>query len=169
MGHIGRRTARTPRRHARSRGLVVAALVVLSACGGGDDDDSVADERADEPAAAAGEPVAAEPTAIAPFGVVTIEEGAAINEFDSVTLIDVRTPGEFAEGHIEGAELVDLNSGEFPAAIGEYDPDGQYLIYCRSGNRSAQAAAIMADLGFGQVWDMGGIIDWEAAGFPVVE
>lgn len=158
MGHTARHTPRSTGRHARSRGLAVAALVVLSACGGGDDDTPVADES-----------VAAEPTAIAPFGVVTIQEGAAINEFDSVTLIDVRTPAEFAEGHIDGAELVDLNSGEFPAAIGEYDPDRQYLIYCRSGNRSAQAAAIMDDLGFDQVWDMGGIIDWEAAGFPVVE
>ena len=153
-------------RHTTRFAVVAVAALCVVACGGGEDEPA-----ADDAPAAADEPAAATdgPTSVAPYGVVTIQQGAAINEFDSVTLIDVRTPAEFADGHIDGAELVDLNSGEFPTAIGEYDPDGQYLIYCRSGNRSAQAAAIMADLGFDQVWDMGGIIDWEAAGFPVVE
>ncbi len=153
-------------RHIRRTGVLAVAALTLVACGGGDDA-PVAEARPESEATP--EPEAPnDPTAIAPFGVVTAQQGALINEFDSVTLIDVRTPAEFAEGHIAGAELVDLNSGEFPTAIVEFDRSGRYLLYCRSGNRSAQAAAIMAELGFEQVWDMGGIIDWEAAGFPVV-
>jgi phage shock protein E len=43
-----------------------------------------------------------------------------------------------------------------------------YVVYCRSGNRSAAAAATMAEMGFVEVYDLGGIIDWHAGGLPVV-
>lgn len=85
------------------------------------------------------------------------------------TVIDVRTPAEFAEGHLEGAVNIDVSAPGFDAAVGELDPAGSYVVYCRSGNRSAAAAARMADLGFGDVTDVGGLQEAaDATGLPVV-
>lgn len=87
---------------------------------------------------------------------------------DDVVLIDVRTPEEFAEGHLEGAVNINLQGADFEGEIAELDPEGTYVVYCRSGNRSAQAATIMAEAGFTDVRDLGGIQAWEAAGGDVV-
>lgn len=73
---------------------------------------------------------------------------------DSV-IIDVRTPEEFAEGHLDGATNLDLNGGQFQEAIAGLDPDVNYLVYCRSGNRSGQATALLRDAGFENVVDLG--------------
>ena len=72
-------------------------------------------------------------------------------------IIDVRTPSEFAAGHLPDAQLIDFNAGELEAAIAELDPEGEYFVYCRSGNRSGQAVAIMEDAGFTNVTDLGSI------------
>ena len=85
-------------------------------------------------------------------------------------IIDVRTPSEYAEGHIENSVLVDFNAGDFEQKIGEFDRDGKYLVYCRSGNRSSRALSVMEDLGFKEAYNMlGGIGAWTAAGFPTVQ
>lgn len=84
------------------------------------------------------------------------------------TVIDVRTPGEFAEGHLEGAVLIDVQSPDFRDRIAELDRDASYVIYCRSGNRSVGARETMAELGFTDVSDIdGGILAWVQAGLPV--
>lgn len=84
-------------------------------------------------------------------------------------MIDVRTPGEYAGGHLEGAVLLDLNSGAFAAAIPSLEPDAEYVVYCRSGNRSGQAVAMMEQAGFANVTDLGGVGDAAAAtGLPIV-
>ena len=72
-------------------------------------------------------------------------------------VIDVRTPGEYASGHLEGAVNIDVNSGVFAEQVATLDPSGDYVVYCRSGNRSAQAVKAMEDLGFEQVRDAGGV------------
>lgn len=91
-----------------------------------------------------------------------------IKEAGVVTL-DVRTPAEFAEGHIEGARLIDFQSGNFESEIAELDKEATYAVYCRSGNRSGQAVAIMHDAGFHNVYNLnGGVIDWANAGLPLV-
>lgn len=72
-------------------------------------------------------------------------------------VVDVRTPDEFAEGHLEGAVNIDLDGPDFAGAIGELPRDGEYVLYCRSGNRSGQAAAIMDQLDFQNVVDLGSI------------
>lgn len=72
-----------------------------------------------------------------------------------VIIIDVRSPEEFAEGHVAGALNLDFNSGEFAEAITGLDPDATYALYCRSGNRSGQAAALLAGAGFTSVADLG--------------
>lgn len=88
---------------------------------------------------------------------------------DSTVIIDVRTPDEYASGHLEGAENVDLQSGDFEAEISEYALDGEYVVYCRSGNRSAQAVAIMDSLGFEDVTDAGGLTEAsQATGLSIV-
>ncbi|MDV2990092.1 MAG: rhodanese-like domain-containing protein [Dehalogenimonas sp.] len=89
---------------------------------------------------------------------------------DDFVILDVRTPAEFAEGHIEGAVLLDFNAGNFEVEVGKLDKDVRYLVYCRTSNRSGQAVNVMKNLGFQDVSDMdGGIVDWQAAGYPVVK
>lgn len=63
-------------------------------------------------------------------------------------IIDVRTPGEFATGHLEDALNIDVQSPDFLTRVSELDPDASYFIYCRSGNRSGQAISQMRNLGF---------------------
>ena len=103
-------------------------------------------------------------TAREAFDLVQDNEGN--REF---VIVDVRTPDEFADGHLENAINIDFNAGSFKDNLNQLDKSNAYLIYCRSGNRSAQALATMNDLGFSDVHDMGGIRDWTAEGFPVVE
>lgn len=84
---------------------------------------------------------------------------------DYTAIIDVRTPAEFADGHVEGAVNIDVNAGGFEAAIAELSDSGSYLVYCRSGNRSAQAADRMRSAGL-DVTDGGGLDDMRDAGYP---
>lgn len=90
----------------------------------------------------------------APGSSSSAGEQAAVPVEDSV-IIDVRTPEEFAEGHLDGATNLDLNGGQFQEAIAGLDPDVNYLVYCRSGNRSGQATALLRDAGFENVVDLG--------------
>jgi rhodanese-related sulfurtransferase len=86
-----------------------------------------------------------------------------------VITLDVRTPIEFGEGHIEGARLIDFQSGNFENEIAALDKNATYAVYCRSGNRSGQAVKVMHDAGFTNVFNMnGGVIDWANAGLPLV-
>ena len=70
-------------------------------------------------------------------------------------VIDVRTAEEFAQGHVHGARNLDLNCGDFAAALASLDPDATYLLYCRSGNRSGTAAQMMRQAGFTDVTNLG--------------
>ena len=85
-------------------------------------------------------------------------------------IIDVQTPEEFSEGYIEGAINIDFYSETFQDELNILDKDKSYLIYCRSGRRSASALAIMEELNFREAYNMtGGIIQWQAEGFPTVK
>ena len=80
------------------------------------------------------------------------------------TVIDVRTPSEYAAGHLEGAVNIDVqNENGFLAGVRQLDRDGTFVVYCRSGNRSAAAANRMRDLGFTDVVDAGGFDEAAAA------
>jgi len=84
-----------------------------------------------------------------------------------VIILDVRTADEYAAGHLEGAEMLDLNGGEVAAAIPTLDPE--YLVYCRSGNRSGQAIALMEQAGFTNLTNLGSLEQAAAAtGIDVV-
>ncbi len=71
-------------------------------------------------------------------------------------VIDVRTPAEYAQGHVAGAINIDVEGSAFASGIAALDKSGVYLVYCHSGRRSAIAAGIMSDSGF-TVLDGGGI------------
>lgn len=81
-------------------------------------------------------------------------------------LLDVRTKEEYDQGHIEGAYLIPVQ--ELESRLDEIPTGKQIIVYCRSGNRSRTAASILIENGFGMVYDMGGISDWQAKGYPVV-
>lgn len=80
-------------------------------------------------------------------------------------LIDVRTPEEFASGHISGAVNIPVES--LQSRLSEVSNAQPIVVYCRSGNRSATASQILEQAGYSNVYDLGGIIDWTAQGFPV--
>lgn len=87
-------------------------------------------------------------------------------ECKDVILLDVRTPSEFNESHIGGALLIPLS--ELENRLEELDKDKKIIVYCRSGRRSADACAILAEHGFDAYNMLGGILAWEEAGLPVV-
>ena len=88
---------------------------------------------------------------------------ASIEVAPDAILLDVRTAAEFAEGHLDGAEQLDFNGGEVAAAIPSLDPDAEYLVYCRSGNRSGQAIALMEQAGFTKLTNLGSLEQAAAA------
>lgn len=89
----------------------------------------------------------------------TAPSTAAVTVGPDTIVLDVRTPQEHAEGHLEGAQLLDLSGGQFAAALPGLDPQAEYVVYCRSGNRSGQAVALMEEAGFANVTDLGSLED----------
>ena len=85
-------------------------------------------------------------------------------------IVDVRTPAEYAAGHVDGAINIDVEGGDFGTQIAALPKDSTYAVYCRSGRRSAIAADQMASAGFTSVVNLegGGLAELQAAGAPVV-
>jgi rhodanese-related sulfurtransferase len=78
----------------------------------------------------------------------------------NAALMDVRTSQEFREGHISESINLDVTDASFHEGIKSLDKSKTYFVYCRSGGRSRQACAILADLGFTVINLAGGIIAW---------
>ena len=77
-------------------------------------------------------------------------------------ILDVRTPQEFTNGHIEKAVNLDYYSDTFKNDLDQLDKNNAYLVYCRSGNRSGKTLNIMKGLGFSEAYNMlGGISNWK--------
>lgn len=91
---------------------------------------------------------------------------AFLDEGKNHFLLDVRRPDEFATGHIEGAANISVET--LANNLSRIPKDVPIVVYCRSGNRSAQAADILADAGYTEIYDLGGIIDWQRLSLPVV-
>lgn len=105
-----------------------------------------------------------------PAGLITVAQAAQLIATGNITLLDVRTPSEFASGHIEGAINMDWNGGLVETQWSTLPTDKGVLVYCRSGNRSSSATALLVQKGLAPVWDMqGGITAWQTAGMPVVQ
>lgn len=95
------------------------------------------------------------------FQAKTLESG--------VITLDVRTPGEFMEGHLVNAINIDVESPSFASEIEKLDKSATYAVYCRSGRRSANAVATMKDAGFSSLFNLNaGVQEWAAAGLPLV-
>ena len=91
-----------------------------------------------------------------------------ITKADVVTL-DVRTPGEFMEGHIAGAINIDVEGATFDSEIANLDKNKSYAVYCRSGRRSLIAVDKMAATGFEKLSNLkNGINDWLTNSLPLV-
>ena len=120
-------------------------------------------------AAALGLALVAGATACSSSSVSTVTPADASTAIDEgATVIDVRTPAEFAAGHIPEAVNIDVESSSFADGIAELDQSETYVVYCRTGRRSALAADQMAEAGFTSVKDLGGLSSWANAGYPVV-
>jgi len=94
-----------------------------------------------------------------------IKERAGKADF---VILDVRTPGEFAEGHIDGAVNLDVQAPDFEKRLRRLDRKKSYLIYCRTGNRSRRATIAMEALGFRSIFHMNeGIVMWKQQNLPL--
>jgi rhodanese-related sulfurtransferase len=95
---------------------------------------------------------------------ISNQEFSKLTEEGKVIVMDVRTPREIAEGYIPAAShFIDINNEPFAEKIQELDPDRDYIVYCRSGARSARACQIMEANGFnGKLYNLGmGIMEWD--------
>jgi len=122
--------------------LAVVAAVAVTACG------SAADEAVYET-----------------VGPAAFHELA---QSDDVVIVDIRTPEEYSGGHIADSVMIDFNDPSFRDRLGELDKAAHHLVYCRTGNRSAQAVPIFEELGLTRVTELdGGIVGWVEAGLPL--
>lgn len=122
--------------------LLLAVLALLAACRG-------ADERLLEPRAA----------------YELIEQNRNAKDF---LILDVRTPGEFGRGYIEGAVLMNYYDPDFAERFAALDRNLTILTYCHVGSRSSGVLALADELGFKRVFDLrGGIAAWKGGGLPV--
>lgn len=111
---------------------------------------------------------------IAIFAVSSLtacSSGEPIDMANVASVIDVRTPGEFATGHLEGAINIDIQGSDFGVEVDALDHTANYVIYCHSGNRAGQAVSYMQDHGFtGTLTNAGGVDDASSAtGLPIVQ
>lgn len=78
-----------------------------------------------------------------------------------IQLIDVRTPDEFLENNIEGAQNIDISSNDFEQKVAQLDQNKPIYVYCRKGSRSRKVSQKLEDLGFTEIYDLkGGILEW---------
>lgn len=104
------------------------------------------------------------------FKTVETKEFQKMTENKETVILDVRTPEEYAEGHLNNSTNIDVNSSDFEQQISKLDASKTYLVYCRSGKRSANASGLMTSKGFKNVVNLkGGITAWQEQGNEVVK
>ncbi len=102
--------------------------------------------------------------------IIGLTEAQALlaDQTRSVIVLDVRKPDEYNEGHLEGANLVDVTDDGFTDKISELDSSAEYLVYCKLGGRSARAVEQMTSMGFTSLHDLeGGFTAWADAELPI--
>ena len=104
------------------------------------------------------------------FEDMEVKEFAELMADSNVVILDVRKADEFAEGHINGAVLIDQFQSDFmEQAEAKLPKEKTIAVYCRSGRRSANAAGKLADAGYKCVNLKGGILAWKEANMPVTK
>lgn len=99
--------------------------------------------------------------AAAGYQQITQEEAKAMMDSQEVIILDVREQDEYDSGHIPGAVLLPVGTiDDTTAAQVIPEKDSTVLVYCRSGNRSKTASAALADLGYTNIYEFGGINTW---------
>lgn len=91
---------------------------------------------------------------------ITAEKGKQLMEEETIILVDVRTAQEYAKGHIPEAILIPNETISEEPPLELVDFSASIIVYCRSGHRSAEAAAKLSAMGYQNIYDMGGIQDW---------
>lgn len=105
-----------------------------------------------------------------PVKHVKADEAAKIIADGRTAVIDVRTPDEFKDGHIQGAKNIDIMSKDFEAQLGKLDKTKPTLVHCQAGGRSTRALPVFEKLGFTNLIHLDdGFGGWEAAGKPVTK
>jgi phage shock protein E len=100
---------------------------------------------------------------------VDVAEAQQIVDDGGAVILDVRTPEEFAAGHLPGAININVEASDFDTKVAGLDESAETLVYCRTGNRSGIATDKMVELGFTDMSDLqGGIEAWAAAGEEIV-
>lgn len=103
-------------------------------------------------------------------GVSACSTPAPIDMKNVTAVIDVRTPAEFAAGHLKGAELMDIQGSAFQTQIAKLDKNGTYVVYCKSGNRAGQAVTAMQAIGIKNVTNAGSLDEAsKATGLTIVK
>ncbi len=101
---------------------------------------------------------------------VTVDEFKEMLEAERGFIIDVRTKQEYDNGHLKLTDAqYDFLNGDFQNQVDSFDKNKTYYLYCRSGNRSGQAARIMQKEGFENVYNIGGFEDLANSGFDINE
>lgn len=145
----------------RLAGAIALVLAVTAACSS-----APTATPATTPAAPTDKPAATAP--VANGAEVDVATFTAAVGTPGIVVLDVRTPAEFAQGHLQGAVNIDATAADFPAKLDDLDKSASYAVYCRSGSRSARAVAEMLSRKFQHVFHLGGgITAWQQAGQPV--
>jgi len=140
---------------------LVSLTLLLSACAPNKAAQPAAPAVSETPAASEAPSASETPAAKAEYRKLSAEEAKArMDSGDELIVLDVREESEFAAGHIPGALLLPLGQIEAKAAEALPDKNGEILVYCRSGNRSRQAANLLISLGYTNIYDFGGINSW---------
>ncbi len=93
---------------------------------------------------------------------------AGLNDKKDEILLDVRTAGEYNDGHIKNALNIDWYSPDFKEQVGKLDKSKPVFVYCKSGGRSGQAVQMLKGMGFTEVYDLdGGITRWKNEGMAL--
>lgn len=101
------------------------------------------------------------------FALSQDEARILLEQRPDVVVLDVRTPEEFAAGHLQNAVPLDYLMADFPDQVKKLDPNKPYMVYCAVGGRSNKAASLMAKTGFREVYNArAGFKDLKAAGLP---
>ena len=119
-----------------------------------------------------------------PVLAVNSQENQSVKKIDSVdahklitdneinpdfVILDVRTPEEYNSGHIRNAINIDYKSSNFKDEVNKLDKNKIYAVYCHSGRRAAASADIMEELGFKNIYNIGGVLQWQEAGYKLTD